>query len=101
MGTASGYRDVTPNNQDALVTAVRGRLVSVAVEADRYAWQFYSSGILNSSSCGTSLDHGVAVVGANTAQGYYIVRNSWGTGWGESGYIRLAINGDGAGICGV
>jgi len=101
--TPSSHRDVAQYSQDGLVGALKNRVVSVAVEADRSAWQFYNSGVLNSRSCGTQLDHGVAAVGVNTeaSQPYYIVRNSWGSGWGESGYIRLAANGDGAGICGV
>merc|ERR1712050_601993 len=83
--TPSGYTDVSSQSQDALVGAIKNRVVSVAVEADRSAWQFYSSGILNSSACGSSLDHGVAAVGVSTDDGYYKVRNSWGASWGESG----------------
>lgn len=99
----SSHKDVAQQRQDALVGALKRGVVSVAVEADRYAWQLYSGGVLNKSSCGTQLDHGVAAVGVNTGADspYYIVRNSWGSSWGESGYIRLAITGDGPGICGV
>merc|ERR1711966_590447 len=65
-GLISGYKDVTPNSESALQQAVAGQPVSVAIEADQSVFQFYSSGVLSSSSCGTDLDHGVLVVGYGT-----------------------------------
>jgi C1A family cysteine protease len=72
--------------------AIAIRPVSVAVDAQ--AWSFYGGGIF--SNCGTSLDHGVLAVGYNydaedNSKSYWIVKNSWGASWGESGYIRLAM----------
>lgn len=89
----SGYQDVQPNNETALMAAVAQQPVSVAVEADGLDWQFYSSGIVT-DACGTNLDHGVLVVGYGTdyttnPQAYWKVKNSWGASWGEEGYIRL------------
>jgi len=83
-------------------TALAGRPLAVSIEADRSVFQSYKSGIFNSSSCGTNLDHAVIVVGWGTSGSteYWTVRNSWGTSWGEKGYIRMAIT-SGAGICGV
>lgn len=60
--------------------------LSVCVDASR--WSSYSGGIL--STCGSSVDHCVQAVGIDESNGYWKVRNSWGTSWGESGFIRLA-----------
>ena len=87
----SGFKDIPQGDEQALLTAV-GTVgpVSVAIEADQQGFQFYSKGVFD-ATCGTSLDHGVLVVGYGTDAGkdYWIVKNSWGSSWGESGYIRL------------
>jgi C1A family cysteine protease len=99
----SGHYMVPPNNANQLKTDIANGPVSVAIEADTFVFQFYSGGVLNSSKCGTNLDHGVVAVGYGvdaTKGEYYIVRNSWGASLGEKGYIRIAIV-DGPGICGI
>jgi len=62
----------------------------------------YTSGILDSEKCGIKLDHAVVVVGygSDAGQDYWIVRNSWGSSWGDEGYIKIAAV-EGAGICGI
>jgi len=101
-----GYKDVPQDSDSAMMSAVAQNPVSVAVEADQTAFQFYSGGVLTSNSCGTNLDHGVLVVGYGTEQGndFYKVKNSWGASWGLKGYILLgrgsSYNG-GKGQCGV
>jgi len=99
---ASGYHSVTQRSLSQLEAAVQAGVVSVAIEADKLVFQQYTSGIFDSSSCGTSLDHGVALVGFGSegGQDYFILRNSWNTTWGEEGYMRLAAE-SGEGICGV
>jgi len=99
----TGFTDVIQNNANELKVAIAAGPVSVAIEADTFVFQFYSGGVLNSSKCGTSLDHGVAAVGygVDPSKGeYYIVRNSWGASWGLKGYVNIAIV-DGPGICGI
>lgn len=97
--TLSSYTDVGHSQSD-LASASSQRVVSVAVDAQR--WSSYRSGIMESSACGTSLDHGVTLVGYNTADNYWIVKNSWSTSWGEQGYIRLEKNVQGSqGVCGI
>ena len=73
--------------------------LSVALNADPLMW--YESGIIDDDSCDPSaLDHGVTLVGYGTDGGvdYWLVKNSWGEGWGESGYFRMVR---GKGMCGI
>jgi len=83
----TGYKDVD-NSEAALAEAVSQGPVSVAVDAGMF--QTYSSGILT-GLCGAALDHGVLAVGYDDTGStkYWKVKNSWGTSWGENGYIRL------------
>jgi cathepsin F len=61
--------------------------LSVCLDASR--WNTYTGGIM--TSCGNNVDHCVQAVGVDTGNnGYWKVRNSWGTSWGENGYIRLS-----------
>jgi len=100
--TVASFKDVTPDNALQMQAALAIGPVSIAVEADKSAWQHYSSGVMDSESCGTNLDHGVLAVGFDTEGGYWIVKNSWGTTWGEAGYIRLGMTSRSKhGICGL
>jgi len=65
--------------------------VAIAIEADQTCFQFYHSGILADASCGTSLDHGVLLVGSGSEGGvnYWRIKNSWGASWGDSVFIRF------------
>uniref|UniRef100_A0A2C9VRG1 Vignain n=1 Tax=Manihot esculenta TaxID=3983 RepID=A0A2C9VRG1_MANES len=78
--------------------------VSVAIDAGGSDFQFYSEGVFT-GSCGTELDHGVAVVGYGTTLSgtkYWIVKNSWGAEWGEKGYIRMQRGiSEKEGLCGI
>ena len=66
---------------------------SVCVDASN--WSLYRSGVFN--NCGTSvLNHAVLAVGYED-NGNWIVKNSWGSSWGEQGFIRLAPGG----TCGI
>ncbi|CEG41164.1 cysteine protease [Plasmopara halstedii] len=99
----TGFQDVNAQDEHALKVAVSQQPVSVAIEADQKAFQFYKSGVFN-LTCGTRLDHGVLVVGygSDDGQKFWKVKNSWGPSWGEDGYIRLAREENGpAGQCGI
>ncbi|RYH05201.1 hypothetical protein EON65_45370 [archaeon] len=96
----SGYIDVAPGNVTALMSAVAQQPVSIAIQANQLAFQSYKSGVLT-GKCGQNLDHGVLVVGYGTLNGvdYWKVKNSWGTSWGEGGYILIQRSADD--LCGV
>jgi C1A family cysteine protease len=105
------FVDVQRNSDNALMTALAMQPVSVAIEADQRAFQLYSSGVFT-STCGTTLDHGVILVGYGSLNGidHYILRNSWSSSWGVGGYMYLGRGNDpatgkpynnGAGQCGV
>jgi len=68
--------------------------VSIAVDASS-GFQQYKGGVF-SGPCGKHLNHAVLAVGY-TAQ-YYIVKNSWGSGWGIGGFIYMARAKD---LCGL
>jgi len=99
---ATSYTNVTRNSVSALVASIAKGPTSVAIQADKSAFQTYRSGVLSGSACGTNLDHGVLAVGYGTESGkdYYLVKNSWGSGWGAKGYIKIARE-NGQGVCGI
>merc|ERR1719174_911370 len=102
VGEVTGHNDVTPNSMQALMAQVDKGPVSVAIQANKMVFQTYKTGILDSTKCGTKLDHGVLVVGYDNSgsEPYWIVKNSWGETWGMEGYINIAMV-DGEGICGI
>jgi len=61
--SVTGFADVPAQNNAQLRAALNVGPVSVAIEADQYVFQGYTGGVINSADCGTSLDHGVLVVG--------------------------------------
>eukprot|EP00442_Polarella_glacialis_P018578 CAMPEP_0115076750 /NCGR_PEP_ID=MMETSP0227-20121206/16607_1 /TAXON_ID=89957 /ORGANISM="Polarella glacialis, Strain CCMP 1383" /LENGTH=471 /DNA_ID=CAMNT_0002463939 /DNA_START=85 /DNA_END=1500 /DNA_ORIENTATION=+ len=101
-GGVVGFKDVDPLDENALMEAVSQQPVSVAIEADQMAFQLYKGGVLT-KTCGSALDHGVLVVGYGTDKGtdYWLVKNSWGPSWGESGYLKIERGLKGPGECGI
>lgn len=100
----SGCFEVPPNDEKVLQQAVAVAPVIVLIEADQRVFQLYQSGIISAKACGQNIDHAVQLVGYGEENGkdYWLVRNSWGSSWGEDGYVKLERNsGVRGGTCGI
>merc|ERR1712150_17552 len=97
-----GVRKINRTNA-SLVAALSKKVTTVAIAAG--AIRFYRGGVFSNWGCGTRLGHAVNAVGYGTdsrsGKMFYKIRNSWGSRWGENGYIRFERRNSGTGICGV
>jgi len=86
--TISSFQDLSQDEGSMLSSLSSGGPISIGVDAT--SWQTYQGGIM--TDCESSqVDHGVLLVGYGTQGGtqYWIIKNSWSSSWGESGYIRV------------
>lgn len=91
---AESFVKLPENDYNSLMDALM-KYGPVAVSVDASDFEIYDSGIYDGlgGECGSSVNHAVVAVGfgtdTKTGTDYWIIRNSWGTNWGEKGYMRL------------
>jgi len=91
----TGYDQVKPSgSESALDAAIEEGPVAVCIDASHVSFQLYNGGIYDEPKCTQSISHGVLAVGfgSENGQDFYLVKNSWGTSWGEAGYIKMSRN---------
>uniref|UniRef100_H3CUT5 Cathepsin S, ortholog 1 n=1 Tax=Tetraodon nigroviridis TaxID=99883 RepID=H3CUT5_TETNG len=95
-GSCSSFHVLPWGNEETLKAAVaRVGPVAVAVNAMLPTFHLYRGGLYDVPNCNPKfINHAVLVVGYGTSKGqdFWLVKNSWGTRWGEEGYIRMARN---------
>jgi C1A family cysteine protease len=92
----AGYYVVKSGDESDLLNAVWTKgAASLAIDASDWHFELYMGGIYDEPACTTqNLNHGLCVVGwgVDGSTPYWIAKNSWGTTWGEHGYIRMSRN---------
>lgn len=92
----SEYRVVKQQSESALLRAVATGPVSASLDATGDGFRHYSGGIYDANDClsdGNEVNHAVVVVGygeTESGEQYWVLRNTWGTMWGENGYMRIS-----------
>ncbi|KAM0901893.1 hypothetical protein ACQ4PT_019656 [Festuca glaucescens] len=106
--TISGYQYVPPRNETALLLAVAHQPVTIALDGKNRAFRFFTgTGIFGAADeqCTTELNHAVTAVGYGTDENgskYWLMKNSWGSTWGDKGYVKIARDvASSTGLCGL
>jgi len=93
-------KEISSGDSNSLIKSLSKQPISVGIQANSFEFQHYSSGIFDSTRCYKGqIDHGVLLVAYDDQS--LTIKNSWGSSWGENGYIRLARTDDTSGTCGV
>ncbi|NP_001080822.1 cathepsin S precursor [Xenopus laevis] len=96
------YTEIVPGTEDNLKQAL-GTIgpISVAIDGTRPTFFLYKSGVYSDPSCSQEVNHGVLAIGYGTLNGqdFWLLKNSWGTYYGDKGFVRIARNK--GNLCGV
>lgn len=100
---------VSPNHENHMELVLRYiGPIAVGINGAHPSFLAYSGGIFDSAHCKQAANHALLIVGYGqerdvdgTIIKYWIARNSWGKGWGENGFVRIARREGSKGIAGV
>jgi len=103
----AGYTVLPSNKFNPLVEALVSTGGPIAVSVDASNWFMYSQGVYSDTATGGdfTVNHAVTLMGyrmpEGLARGFYDIKNSWGSYWGESGHIRIEMKADEDRHCGT
>lgn len=96
--SVTNFINVLPHDEHQLKLAVKLGPVAASISSSSQVFQFYKGGIISSPECSTvetPLDSAVTIVGYGHDHHlnleYWLIKNSWGTTWGDAGFARIAI----------
>ena len=90
----TGFENVRAG-ESANIAALASGSLAVAFQVTNY-FQQYSKGIIKDTTCSGRPNHAVTAVGYT--ENFVLVKNSWGTGWGDQGFVKFARNYDNCGL---
>ncbi|XP_020815051.1 cathepsin L-like [Drosophila serrata] len=101
--TVTGFVELPSGDERKLAEAVATiGPISVGIHVVAGSFQHYHSGIYIEPKCNPKIiNHAVLVVGYGSENGkdFWLVKNSWGSSWGDKGYIKMLRNGNNQ--CGI
>jgi len=101
----SNIHSISTQSDTDFISALNKQPVIVGINANPDTLQFYSSGIYSDINCNidnsNGINHAILAVGYN--ENSYIIKNSWGTSWGNKGfgYLQRTIGDTTGGQCGI
>jgi cathepsin L len=107
-GKIKSYVTLAANDPNAMYAAVIINPIVVQLDSSSTLFQNYLGGIItNATLCGSAINHNLILIGYNydppSGLYYWIGKNSWGTAWGDAGYVYFLMSttdGD-PGVCGI
>ena len=93
------YNFIVPRSVIDIMASLKRGPISLALDASPFEFRFYKQGVIDINPSNYSrLNHAVLLTGYEKYENgsYWIIQNSWGETWGDSGYVKIKIqNGNG------